>query len=183
MLSELPEMGPEPRKSRKRSKEKDFLTDLKHSFEMHGAFWHKIADSPVSMIRGARFEKAKPFDAISVYRGIPIAIEAKFIPDYKAFGIKSLRPSQVEGLTRFVNSGGLGFVFLNIRRTADKLRQIRRLNRLMIFQFGEVGMLEGGSNLRKTELEEYPYIEGSKKRYDLSEFLNGLKGTRPRWNP
>lgn len=154
---------------KRRNKEREFLIELKHSFAESGAFWYKIPDSPIFAGMQSRFTDPKPFDAIALYKGIPIAIEAKFIPDFKAFGIKSLRPSQIEGLDKWSTAGGLSYVFLNIRRPADKSAGIKRINRLLIFEYDELKIME--KNYRKKEIENYHGVDGFKKRFDLNLFF------------
>lgn len=175
MSSKSDAKGLEPRKSRKKNREREFLTNLKGEFEEHGCFWHKISDSPIFAGMRSRYTDAKPFDAFTVFKGVPVAIEAKYLPEYKAFGINSLRDSQRDGLQDFINAGGRGFVFLNIRRVADREHQTGRLNRLLIFEYEQ--LVDYGRNLKKKELEQWPYLECHKKRFMIGGWLGCLEET------
>jgi len=154
---------------KKRQKEKTFLTELRHSFEELGCFWYKITDSPVSALLGSRFESAKPFDAILVYEGIPIAVEAKSLKDYQAFGLRHLRPSQVKGLEDFEAAGGRSLVLVNIRRAASRASGVKRLNQLMAFHWPE--LRDRGESFKKGEMIERRQWTGTKKRFPVGEIL------------
>ena len=149
-------------------REKNFLTELRNSFRQSGAFFHKISDSFHG--GGIRFDLPKPFDAFACYRGVPIAIEAKVITDYKAFGKTFLRDCQTKGLTEWCEAGGRSYVFLNIRRTGKKDAKISRVNRLLIFDWE---MLAWNRNMRKQEIEEYPYIIGKNGLFNLRPWFDG----------
>ena len=58
-------------------KERIFLTELGKSFKAEGAFWFKIPDSPIHAGMKTRFTVSKPFDALVIKEGSPIAIEGK----------------------------------------------------------------------------------------------------------
>jgi Holliday junction resolvase len=154
-------------------KEKHFVVELKNSLKNHG-FFFKIPDIPASMTM-MRFMPDKPFDVIAVVKGIPIAIEAKMIKDHKSFGAKDLRETQVSGLTEFKNAGGRSFVFLNIRRPADKDKGVKRLNRLLIFEAG--WLIDRGQIYKKEliEIDEKFGIEGKKKTFDLDNWVQWMK--------
>lgn len=167
------EVPKRPKRSRKR--ERVFLTELRHSFEERGAFFFKIADLPHFAGAKFRFDLEKPFDAFLSYRGIPIAIEAKTLKSYAAFG-SQIRPSQIKGLDRFVAAGGLGFIFVNIRSGKP------RLNRLLIFDWSKWGRdFSDGWTMKKAELECEPFLTGKNKRFDLAPWLTTLttKKIRP----
>ena len=170
---EGPESGPPKSRKKKKNREREFLVDLRGSFEEAGAFWHKIGDAPIFGGMKTRFTDSKPFDAMAIYKGVAIAIEAKYISDYKAFGVKTLRPSQIDGLESWSKSGGRSFIFLNIRRMADKLSGTTRMNRMMIFEYEDLKYI--GRNMKKVELLDIPYVEGKKGRFDISRFLEMIE--------
>ena len=151
-------------------RESKFLTELKYSFLESKAFFHKISDSFHG--GGLRFDAPKPFDAFGVYNKIPFAIEAKMITGYKAFGKTSLRDCQIKGLQDWSDVGGKSFVFLNVRQNGDKDQGIKRINRLIIIDWQIIA--DSSRNFRKTELEGFPYVDGKKKRFDVSHFLRRL---------
>lgn len=149
-------------------RESKFLTELKKSFWASGAFFYKISDS---FHGGAmRFDAPKPFDAFGCHKGVPMAIEAKAMTDYKAFGKTYLRDCQVKGLTEWSDAGGKSFVFLNIRRGPKD--GVKRVNRLFIFPWEVIGGIS--RNMKKSEIESWPYIEGKKGLFDLSNWLDAL---------
>ena len=120
-----------------------------------------------------RFDVKKPYDALVTYRGVSIAIEAKFLKSYKAFGISDLRPNQVDGLEEHERAGGLSFVFLNIRRPRDYTSEHPPCNRLIIFPWSEMRVREG--NFFKVDLIKRPDSGFRKGRYEgIDNFLSGV---------
>lgn len=146
------------------NKEALFLTELKHSFreQVKNVFWYKIKDTPASVhASGAmRFDTPKPFDVLAVINGIPIAIEAKYMSDYQAFGKRHLRPAQVIGLEAFINGGGHSYIVLNIRKP-------REVNRVIIFNWLDFKKLD--KSIGKNQLQQCEYIEGIKGRYPVKQ--------------
>lgn len=136
--------------------EQMFLTRLTKTFEEYGVFFHKIADMPYTPGLSG-FDLKKPFDAFAVAESVPIAIEAKYIPKYQAFGLNALRDNQIEGLDRFERAGGKGYIFLNVRQKYDARVGTKRLNRLLIFPW-EV-FRRRTETYKKKELEEWPYTD------------------------
>ena len=147
--------------------EKSFLAELKRTFDEFGVFWYKIPDLPVYKSMSTRFNPPKPFDAIMLRQGVPYAIEAKYLPDFKSFGIRNLTQSQVEGLCDWQAAGGKAFVFLNVRRKSDASNDISRINRLYVFDWSQ--MRASSKNYNKAELMQLPYSEGSKGVFDLDQ--------------
>jgi len=98
-------------------------------------------------------------------QGIPIAIEAKYMPDYGSFGIKNLTESQRTGLSDFQAAGGIAYVFLNIRRKPDKEAGAERMNRLLVFDWLELRGMTG--NYNKAELLQRPYYKGAEGIVDV----------------
>jgi hypothetical protein len=163
-----------PKRKRSAKRERVSLTELKHSFEDHGAFFFKIADLPHFPGAKMRFDLEKPFDAFVCHRGTPIAIEAKTMKSYTAFG-RQIRPSQIKGLNKFVAAGGCGFIFLNIRSKKP------RMNRLLIFDWAKWGQdFSSGWTMKKKELERYPFINKKKGRFDLTAWLLTVKTQKNR---
>jgi len=153
-----------------RGRETSFLVDIKNSFEAMEYFFYKIPDSPTSYGRGTkmRFTLPKPFDAIGVAAGFPLAVEAKVSKGYKAFGMKDMRPSQITNLDKFIMAGGKSFVFLKV--WSPKTEKTKRFNRLLIFdwQYCRDEWLKG--TMKQKELMDWPYIDYRKKLYDLSDW-------------
>lgn len=118
-----------------KKKERSFLTELKKSFQGCGAFFHKITDFPHFQGMATRFDLAKPFDAFVILGGRAIAIEAKSMNDFQAFGMRHLRDCQVKGLDEVSAAHGEAYVFLNVRRAGNKEKGVTRVNRLFMFQW------------------------------------------------
>jgi hypothetical protein len=106
-----------------------------------------------------KFTAAKPFDAIAVMNGTPVAIEAKYLPEYKAFGHRHLRESQKTGLDDFQRAGGQSYVFLNIRNTG--------VNDMLIIPW----IWLQGDSIKKDRLLVWAHkTVGFKKRYNIEPF-------------
>lgn len=146
----------------RKKKEQKFLTELGHSFADIGYYAYKIPDIPFA--KGLRFNPSKPFDMLVV--GLDLQIEAKSISKWEAFGMRHLRPSQIEGLNASEASQGNPYVFLNVRITASKSEGIKRENRLYIFGWSSFKKLK--TSIKAKDLKEINYIEGHKNRFDLS---------------
>jgi hypothetical protein len=151
-----------------RRKESRFLSELRLTFiNEYNCFWYKIPDLPVYAGMKTRFNVSKPFDAVLLAQGKPIAIEAKYLADYGSFGPKNLTASQVEGLCDWQAAGGEAYVFLNIRRKQDKERNLTRLNRLLIFDWTALRVRT--SNYSKQEMLSFPFVEGFKGQFDFDK--------------
>ena len=90
-----------------------------------------------------------------------MAIEAKAIQGYKAFGVKDLSPHQRQALDDFDKAGGCSLVALNVREP-------RKFNRCLFFTWPQFKLM---GTWRKQALEDYPYIEAKRGEFDLSEFF------------
>lgn len=157
-----------PRKNR----ERNFLTELKNSFAKHNVFWFKIPDSPIYKGMKTRFTGAKPFDSFLVYSGVPVAIEAKYLSDFKSFGLKQLQPSQIENLERFENAGGVSFIFLNVRRLAKPDNFQSYANKLLIFPWGEFKKRKKPFSM--IELTDRKQWNGKNGLFPVKQFLKSL---------
>lgn len=164
----------EPKKSKPKPRERSFLTELGHSFVDAGAFWFKIPDLPHFKGSQFRFDAEKPFDAFACYMGLAMAIEGKSLREYEAFGVSQLRQCQVDGLDCFLdNGGGASFVMINIKLKATL--GTHRSNRLLILDWSEHrDRLKKHGSIKKAELMDMSYIEGSKGRFDLRPWLTSL---------
>lgn len=147
-------------------RESFFNTEVVKSLNDAGAWAYKISD-----VLGSRFTADKPFDIFGCYNGIAFAIESKQIKEWKAFGSRYLRDSQVEHLQKVEDAGGRSYVFLNVRIKANKAEKIKQQNLLLIFKFSD---LKSGVVFKKDKMKMMPYIVGHKKRFDLTSFLYGL---------
>ena len=151
-------------------RESKFITEVKNSIFEYGGWAYKLADLPASMTPGLRYSPDKPCDLIASINGKCIGIECKMLRKYEAFGLRHLRESQVRGLDGIIQRGlGRGFVFLNIRRSADKEYGIKRLNRLIIFDWEIFSCLTG--TIKKNELENYDYIQGKNGMFAIQDWV------------
>jgi hypothetical protein len=128
--------------------ESKFLTRVKKSFEVVGAFFYKIPDLPHYKGQKTRFDIEKPFDAFAMWAGVGMAIEGKYLRDYEAFGLRNVRYCQEQGLNKYAAAGGKSFVFLGIK------------DRLLIFDWEEMGK---EFRFTKKQLMQIPYLEWSAK--------------------
>ena len=152
-------------------KESTFLTELGHSFrEQDPSCWfYKIPDAPSA----SRFMEKRPFDAILTIGAIPVAIEAKALPTFQAINYNILEEHQKIELKKFcAYKGRHAYVFVNIRQKANVFEGTAHMNRIYIF---EVNFLESKGSILQKDLEHYPYIEGKKKRFDLTNFVQIIK--------
>lgn len=157
----------------RRKKEQAFLIELKNSFQKAKAFWFKIPDSPIYKGMQTKFTGAKPFDAILVYNGVPVAIEAKYLSDFKAFGMRQLQTSQIQNLEAFENAGGQSYLFLNVRRKANPECFESYVNALLIFPWSEFKKRKKAYS--KDELFSRKQWNGKKGLFPVKSFLNSIK--------
>ncbi len=111
-----------------KKREREFLTELKHSCAARGVAFYKIPDMPQFAGAKSRFNPMKPFDGFMGFDGVPIAFEAKAQADFSAFGLNAFQPQQIENLIRWHNAGHVSMVLLNVRIP-------RKENRMLWFHF------------------------------------------------
>jgi len=162
-------------------KEAHVNTEWKNSLKAYGAWAYKIADMPHFTGMKTRFDVEKPCDIVGGYKGIFFGIEGKMIKKYESFGLKNMRPSQIKNLNEMVTKGNRAFVFLNIRILPDQTRGIRRMNRLLIFDWAKWSSIwERSGTLKKKHLESAKGIDGKNGLFDLRGFLSGLERANKR---
>jgi len=165
-----------------KKKERSFLTELKKSFQARGAFFHKITDFPHFQGMATRFDMAKPFDAFVILGGRAIAIEAKSMNDFQAFGMRHLRDCQIKGLDEVAKALGECYVFLNIRRAGNKEKGIKRVNKLYMFGWDYFKHYnEHHGTFKKSQLENCDFgtvphpavkvVDGEKGLFNLGEWF------------
>jgi len=125
-------------------RESNFAREMKASFESFGHFYLKIPDAipsvGVNNKNGPRFIPPKPFDAIAVWRGLPIAMEYKqHKSDTQAFRFDRLAAHQKKNLLAHAEAGGLSFVIINVRVP-------RRINRVHVIPIEKWVFLESSYN-------------------------------------
>ena len=151
-------------------KEATFNTEIINSLEEQGAFAYKIPDQPASWNSGRmRFTPSKPCDTFVLFRGFGALIEGKQMKKFEAFGLRHLRPSQIVAMDRAVRTKNRAYIFLNVRCHQE--------NRLIIFEWSKEfkTRLEKAS-IKGKEIKSLNFVKGFKKRFDLSDFLEGLTG-------
>lgn len=163
-------------------RESKCTTELKKGFTKAGIFFHKISDMP-HLPGMMRFDLKKPFDAFAVIPpeiadpilgtyGLPVAIEAKAIKR-GSFPFSSLRPNQIEGLTRFeARRAGRSFVVLFVRDTEPYI------NRCYVFPWWVIkeAMDAGQKSFSWRVLDMMPYAGGQSGTYDMDRVLQLMCG-------
>jgi len=131
-------------------------------------YWaYKIPDLPGPTTK-------KPFDIVASIGGKSVAIESKFLKDYKRFGREIFRPHQFQALTKFSLSGGRTFLFLNIRTPTHS--EYGYMNKLIIIDFKAMySAFYSGQTITKTQLKMANYIPGKKGLFDLSDFCKSIE--------
>lgn len=154
-------------------KEKEFNAEVKNSIKaVVGAniwergYGHKLPDPPRGGFGKDRtFTTKRPCDIFYFYDGHGGAIESKFQRNFSAFGANKIALHQIDTLNYIYNTNNKAFVFLNIFIPREE-------NRLLVFPWNECGWrLTVGPSYKKKELLEWPYVQGHKKLYDLTEIL------------
>lgn len=111
--------------------EAKFQKELKESFSEIGMIAYKFFDLPVSALRGLQYVPEKPSDFVVFDGKTAFLVECKQIKKYESFGMRQMRPGQIRELNRITNSGGLGFVFLNVRIKSP------HENKILIWEWSE----------------------------------------------
>jgi penicillin-binding protein-related factor A (putative recombinase) len=160
-------------------RETQFNSEVMTSLKAFGAWSYKIADSPTSWTMArTRFTPEKPCDIVGCYASKFFAIEGKQIKSFKAFGMNSLRQSQIDSLNDIVSRGGAAFVFLNIRIKAAKSVGVKQDDRLLIFEWTEFKEITANGSLKKKIIENWAHLKkvtwGDDRVYDLRGFLGDL---------
>ena len=160
-----------PRKKRPRPRERSFLTELGHSFREAGAFFYKIPDQPHFEGQQTRFDVDKPFDAVVAHDGVAVAIEAKSLRKYEAFGHRHMRACQITALDDWTDRGCQAFVFINVRQKTPYF------NRLVILDWAAWRTRLSQRSITKRELTVLPYIIGKKERFGIATWLKTIHTT------
>jgi penicillin-binding protein-related factor A (putative recombinase) len=141
------------------------LTDIRAK---HEAQW------PLSISGGPRFIPPKPFDAMAIWRGLPIAIEYKQHKSANGgLAFDRLAPHQRKSLLAFRESGGLSLVIINVRIA-------RQINACYIIPIEKWVLLEKAylperKSLPAAKLREMDSVEWIKRGnvhvWDIESFL------------
>ncbi len=163
-----------------RKREREFLTQLKHSFLERNAFFYKIPDMPHFEGAKFRFDIPKPFDGFGCFAGSEFVIEAKVISRFKKFSLKDLRPCQIEGLGAWERSGGKSFIFVLLWQQGRPSVAMTPIYRLYVLPWAEFQARGGYS---KAEMVMLPFIARYRLkrgpndfvyRFNVDEFLISL---------
>lgn len=160
----------DPKARRRVKREQVMLTHMKKVFEEIGAFFYKIPDMP-HMPGTTRFDIEKPFDAFAVFKNRRMAIEAKALSRYQAFGIRHVRYCQEIGLDDFLEAGGESWLMVGVEHEGQM--------RVIPLEWRKVReRLKAGDSLKKTELEILPYWRFGKSmtNYDFSDIKGWMHG-------
>lgn len=139
-----------------------FCTSIKKAFKKEGHFYFKMPDSPSAK----RFMIAKPFDSIACVNGTSVAIEAKALKGYQAFGMRHLRPNQVEGLEKHSQSKGISIVILEVHAGRGDYR-------CLFWEWKQFKYACLNGSIKKKDLEAKPFIQRDKNGlYDLDHLFD-----------
>lgn len=159
-------------------KEAIFCTELKNSFNESGCFAYKVPDNPIFKDKPTRFHQKKPFDMNVNIGGLYVAIECKMSKKIEGLSTRKVEEHQVAALDRVLETGGLSYVFWNIRVKADKTRGIDYVNSCVILpwrEFKEIGLIPV-KDVREKYIPEG--IQGKNGRFDVSSFIEMVRRTR-----
>lgn len=165
-------------------RESDFAKEVKASFEAQGHFYLKIPDAiPAPAVNDEngqrvfsrpRFIPPKPFDAMAVWRGVPIAMEYKqHKSETGGFSFDRLAPHQKKHLSAFKESGGLALIIINVRIT-------RQTNEAYVIPIEKWKLLERSylpdrkslPAAKLKEMEKLAWIkQGLKYIWDIESYL------------
>jgi len=144
--------------------EMKFCTALKHAFKAKGHFFFKLPDSPSAQ----RFMIAKPYDATACVNGASIAIEAKVLKKYEAFGRRHLRETQIKGLDDHARAKGLSYVILEVMAGRGDYR-------MLFWRWDHFVKAAKNGTIKKSELEAHPYIQrNADESYNIGTLLNEI---------
>lgn len=99
--------------------ESRFLTEIRDSM-LHfypGGMWIKIPDEPVK-------QRPKPFDALYMWHGKVLAIEAKVHRSKNAFSFSRIREHQIEGLENMAQNGFGALVVIKVQLPNSRNKEI-----------------------------------------------------------
>lgn len=142
--------------------ERNFMSSVRLSFLDHNV-WATI------LVDGSDFS-TRPCDMIACLDGKLIAIEGKFQKEFKAFGMKQIRDSQILNLDAITQGGGLAFIFLNIWIPNKE-------NRLIIWEWTHFKKITAFGSIKKKTLRDLPYIQGHKKRFPIAQIISTLEAS------
>lgn len=161
--------------------EKAFLNELNRSARLllPESFWYKIPDFPVSRSR-VRFSPVKPFDAVFVVDGTPVAVETKSHASDLSWPLNRTAPHQIEGLSAFGRAGGAAYVLLNVRYGRGKAR----VNFVVMIEIKElIAMLKRKKSLSGDDLAKLPELEMIRTEegpiWDLTALADAAKSLNP----
>ena len=140
-----------------RGLETKFTKCFTDSLNARGHYAYKIPDTPPSS--GLRFTTKKPYDVVASIGGRFVAIEVKLITKYKAFGMRDLRPNQIEGLEAALNSKGAAFVLLNVRIAGDALEGVKRVNEAILFNYIDLKAKGSYGHKEVKELQSFKFYK------------------------
>lgn len=91
----------------------------------------------LSDVRGSRFTDSKPCDILACSpKGRYVAIEGKMIKKWGGFNTKTLRQNQIDELNNTcLKRQGRAFVFLYVRINANPSKGLKRVCKLVIFDW------------------------------------------------
>lgn len=148
----------------KNKREMAFTTEFKRPFKKRGHFFYKIPDSPSAM----KFMISKPFDAFACVDGLSVAMEIKVLKGYQAFGMRHLRPNQIEGLEKHSKSGQ-SYVILEVHAGRGDYR-------LLFWRWDVFKDLceKNNGSIKKPLLESMPFEQTNGEGYELNALFESI---------
>jgi recombination protein U len=83
----------------------------------------KVPDVPRFSGSTMRANIPRPFDYLSLYKSVPVAVECKQTRTRTRFDLSNMRPQQYEQLGQFAAMGGVSYVLVNFRNTKSSPRR------------------------------------------------------------
>ena len=145
-------------------RESKFTTEIIRSLKHCGHYAYKIPDSPLSKGMNSGMAYSKPCDIVAGVFGDFVGIETKIMNKFRAFGLYDMQPSQIKNLTEMIETGNKAFVFLNVRISSPF--PAKRVNRLIVFEWGALSERFKTGSIMKDEIEELNYTKKSGKFFD-----------------
>jgi len=149
----------------------DLISWANNQYKAKGIAFIKKFPTPIRplKVKGSKiegfFEEKSALDYIGVYRGIPIAFDAKETRETEKFPLKNIQEHQVDFMEQWTKNGGQAFLIISF----VKLDKIYRLHYQIIRDYWEAWQQNRG----KPGYASIPILEFERKA-TLVEPRNGI---------
>lgn len=137
-------------------REKEFTTRIHKIFKEQGAWIWKIRDDGFQ----------NPFDAVGCYKGLPLALEYKYLPSPKAFPLTRLEDHQMQNLKEHWLCGGWSALVIGVCYGRNDVR-------VFVYANEQLPMIEqrkkDRQNILRKEFDSSSYMKLSE--INLDSFL------------